>query len=180
MIPVYLVISLVNPWYQKVSRLQVDSASEGLKRSHKTSCSSEAARCWGEWNIWHEYLWRDIPGWLSLKLFSWLIPGYTSLAILSQLILSQLFLGYPNLRNLYRDIAGYPDLPRVSLFQMLLAAGSPHLCTVASSLSLGGCHLPVTYYSITTYPKSKWEIQMFMIVDDDTQHDAKKFIPISS
>ena len=42
-----------------------------------------------------------------------LIPGYASLDILSQLIL-----GYPNFRNLYWNIPGYPDLPRVSLFQM--------------------------------------------------------------
>ena len=58
--PVYLVISLVNPWFQKLSRFQVDSGAS--KRSHETCCRSEAARCWDEWNVWHEYLWRDIPG----------------------------------------------------------------------------------------------------------------------
>ena len=45
------------------------------------------------------------------------MQGYPNLDILSQLIL-----GYPgpNLQNLYRDIQGYPDLPRVSFFQMII------------------------------------------------------------
>ena len=128
-IPVYLVIwSLVNPWYQKLSRFQVHSGDS--KGSHETRRRREAARHGDEWNVWHECLWSNIPGYPSLELLSWLIPGYASLTILSQLILgyasldilSQLTLGYPNLQNLYRDIPSYPspDLPslRVLLFKM--------------------------------------------------------------
>ena len=33
--------------------------------------------------------------------------------------------GFPNLRNLYRNIPGYPDQPRVSLFQMPLVFTAP-------------------------------------------------------
>ena len=47
----------------------------------------------------------------SLTILSQLILGHASLDILSKL---QVILGYPNLQNLYRDIPGYPDLPRVS------------------------------------------------------------------
>ena len=55
-----------------------------------------------------------IQGCASLAIFFQLIQGYASLDILSQPILV-----YPYLRNLYWDIQGYPDLPRVSLFQMM-------------------------------------------------------------
>ena len=58
--PVYLVISLVNTWYQKLYRFQVNS--KGSKRSHETLCRREAARRRDERNVWHEYLWREIPG----------------------------------------------------------------------------------------------------------------------
>ena len=55
-----------------------------------------------------------------------------------------MILGYPNLRNLYRDIQGYPDLPRVSFFQMsdtgLLCAGAQQV--VGSGI---GTHLEPWY-----------------------------------
>ena len=62
LIPVYLVISLVNPWFQKLSRFQVDSGASKRSLSHETCRRREAARREDEWNVWHEYLWRDIPG----------------------------------------------------------------------------------------------------------------------
>ena len=71
-------------------------------------------------------------------LISWLIPGYASLAILN--ILSWVILGNPNLQNLYRDILGYPDLPRVSFFQM---DPLPWLARVGSRM-VGEAHTPAT------------------------------------
>ena len=124
-IPVYLVISLVTPDMKSFSVFRWTLDSGGSKRSHETSHRREAARRGDEWNGWNEYLWRDIPGKLSLELLSWLltypwfkrgwlcnlksgnlIPTYPWHASLD--ILSQLFLGY---RNQYWDILGYPDLP---------------------------------------------------------------------
>ena len=55
-------------WWYLWSIPDIKSYSDcgGLKRSHETSCSGrrEMARPWDEWNVWHEYLWRDIrvPG----------------------------------------------------------------------------------------------------------------------
>ena len=72
--------------------------------------------------IWFFHIWiliwiRVYQGsrwdYASLAILSQLIQGYASLDILSWLIL-----GYPNLHFSYRDIPSYPDLPRVSLFQM--------------------------------------------------------------
>ena len=50
------------------------------------------------------------------------VPLQKSLEISSRLIL-----GYPYLRNLYQDIQGYPDLPRVLFFQM-------ELCSLSNKL----------------------------------------------
>ena len=58
-----------------------------------------------------QQVWRSYPN-LSLDMHY-----FASLDILSQL-----FLGHPNQRNIYWDLQGYSDLPRVWLFQMLASS----------------------------------------------------------
>ena len=118
-IPVYLAISLINPWYQMLFRFQVDSG--GSKRSLKTRRS---ARRGDEWNIsWvlplkgypritqSRIIILTYPGLKSLAILSHLIQGYASLYIFSRLIL-----GYS--QEYPCPQADYPDLPlpRVSFF----------------------------------------------------------------
>ena len=100
------------------------SWSSSLKRSHETRrrlgeeinetydmITSESEGISKDNSVWNYYpdfkLSRVIlQVWLSYLSPNLPFPGYASLDILSQLILR-----YPNLRILYRDIPGYPDLP---------------------------------------------------------------------
>ena len=52
-------------WSMKPRELEGATRSTGhwgSKRSHKIHRRREAAMRGDEWNIWHEYLWSDIPG----------------------------------------------------------------------------------------------------------------------
>ena len=123
-------ISLVNPWYQKLSGFQVDIG--GSKRSHETRRLPQPQR--GSQALrWMKHMaWVPLKGYPRINQSRIIILTYPGLYKSGHLIppypwicksrhLIPRFPTYPgfsNLHFLYQDIPGYPDLPKVSFFQM--------------------------------------------------------------